>query len=112
MVGSDLYHRYVNQANVPLWLAIQAGTPYYYAVMLDSTSFSSASWTAYTSSNLTVNLGSTQGWHTVWLGLCDMLGGAPCWNAVKGVTYSFGQILQAAWSVQNIFRFAYWRHRT
>jgi len=68
----------------PLSLAIQAGTPSYYAVLLDSTSFSTASWTAYTSSNLTVNLGSTQGWHTVWVGLCDVLpGGAPCWNAVR-----------------------------
>ena len=64
-------------------LAIQSGTPHYYAVMLDSTSFSTASWTAYTSSNLTANLGSTQGWHTVWVGLCDMLGGVPCWNAVR-----------------------------
>ena len=76
-------NQYVNQANVPLWLDIQSGTPLYYAVMVDSTSFSSASWTAYTSSNITVNLGSTQGWHTVWVGLCDMLGGVPCWNAVR-----------------------------
>ena len=76
-------NEYVNQANVPLSLDIQAGTPYYYAVMLDSTSFSNASWTAYTSSNITVNLGSTQGWHTVWVGLCDMPGGVPTWNSVR-----------------------------
>ena len=62
---------------MPLSLDIQAGTPYYYAVMVDSTSFSSASWTAYTSSNITANLGATEGWHTVWVGLCDMPGGVP-----------------------------------
>jgi hypothetical protein len=81
--GISFTNQYVNQANVPLWLDIQAGTPYYYTVMLDSTSFSTASWTNYTSSNITVNLGGTPGWHTVWVGLCDMLGGVPTWNSVR-----------------------------
>ena len=82
--GISFTNQYVNQASVPLSLAIQCGMPYYCAVPVDSTSFSTDSWTAYTSSNITVNLGSTEGWHTVWVGLCDMLsGGAPCWNAVR-----------------------------
>ena len=79
----SLTNLYVNPANVPLSLDIQAGTPYYYAVMVDSTSFSSASWTDYTSSNITAPLGSTQGWHTVWVGLCDLLGGVPTWYPVR-----------------------------
>ena len=62
-------NQYVSTANVPLQLTIQAGVPYYIAVMLDSTNFSAASWTPYTSSNITANLGTVQGWHTVWVGL-------------------------------------------
>ena len=45
--GISITNRYVSQANVALWLDMQASTPYYYAVMVDSTSFSSASWPAY-----------------------------------------------------------------
>src|SRR6202040_1102567 len=44
-------------------VAIVAGTPNYYAVLVDSTNFTTATWTAYSSSNLIINLGSTQGAH-------------------------------------------------
>jgi len=74
----------INSANAPLQLTIQSGVPYYYAVMLDSTDFRAASWTAYTSSNITANLGTVQGWHTVWVGLCGLPGDPrQTWNGIS-----------------------------
>jgi hypothetical protein len=77
-------NQYVNLTNAPLSLAIQSGVPYYYAVLLDNTNFGGASWTAYTSSNITASLGANQGWHTVWVGLCGPIAGSQAtWNAVR-----------------------------
>jgi hypothetical protein len=76
-------NKYVSTANAPLQLAIQSGMPFYCAVMLDSTDFSAASWTPYASSNITANLGTTQGLHTVWVGLCGPAPGAQqTWNGI------------------------------
>jgi hypothetical protein len=77
-------NQYVNLTHAPLSLAIQSGVPYYWAVLLDNTNFAGASWTAYTSSNITANLGTVQGWHTVWVGLSRQPAGAQqVWNAVR-----------------------------
>ncbi len=77
-------NQYVNQANAPFSLAMQSGVPYYWAVLLDNTNFGGATWTAYTSSNITANLGANQGWHTVWVGLCGPAAGSQAtWNAVR-----------------------------
>lgn len=45
------------------------GWPYYVATLVDSTDASNAVWNVYVSSNLTVNLGLTEGWHDAWAGL-------------------------------------------
>jgi hypothetical protein len=77
-------NQYVNTANVPLQLTIQSGLPSYCAVMLDSTNFPAASWTPYTASNITANMGTVQGWHTVWVGLCGQAPGAQqTWNGIR-----------------------------
>ena len=81
-------NRFLNTANVPLQLTIQSGVPYYIAVMLDSTSFSAASWTAYSSSNIPASLGTVQGWHTVWVGLSGASSDPAAdpqqsWNAIR-----------------------------
>ncbi|MEJ0091058.1 MAG: hypothetical protein WDM80_15110 [Limisphaerales bacterium] len=63
-------NNYVNNMSVPLELNIIAGTPSYMAVSVDNTNYASAStWQAYTGTNLAVNLGLTEGWHDVWVGL-------------------------------------------
>jgi hypothetical protein len=56
-------NQYVNMAAVPLSLGILGGVPYNWAVLLDNTNFSGASWTPYTSSNITANMGTNQGRH-------------------------------------------------
>ena len=61
--------QYVSTNIISASLTISDGAPFYYAVLVDSTNFATTNWTAYTSSNLTVNLGSTQGSHDVWIGL-------------------------------------------
>ncbi len=49
---------------------VTGGMPsFFFAVVLDSTNFAGAAWTAYTSSNILINLGTTPGWHDVWIGL-------------------------------------------
>lgn len=55
-----------NQPNVQLDVA---GTPYYIATLIDDNNFSNAVWNTYSSPVVTVNLGSVQGWHDVWIGL-------------------------------------------
>jgi hypothetical protein len=76
-------NQYVNLTNVPLWLGIQGGLPHYWAVQLDNTNFPAAIWSPYTSSNITANLGTVQGWHTVWVGLRGLPADAQqTWNAV------------------------------
>jgi hypothetical protein len=75
-------NQYVNTATVPLQLTIQSGVPYDYAVMLDSTNFPAAGWTACTSRNITANLGTNQGWHTVWVGLSGPSDNPQTWNAI------------------------------
>jgi hypothetical protein len=85
MRGNQLFtNQYVNLTNAPLSLAILSEVSYYWAVLLDNTNFGGASWTAYTSSNITANLGTNQGWHTVWVGLCGPVAGSQAaWNAVR-----------------------------
>ena len=61
-------NNYFNAAQVPAQLAV-SGWPYWIAILVDDTNFADANWTAYTSSNITVNLGLTEGWHQVLTGL-------------------------------------------
>jgi hypothetical protein len=61
---------YVNNMSVPVQLNIMNGTPYYFAVSVDDTNYATdAHWQAYAGTNLVVNLGLTEGWHDVWIGL-------------------------------------------
>ena len=62
-------NQYVNASGAPLQLSVTAGTPSYFAMLLDDTNHAHASWTAYTSSQITAGLGTIQGWHQVYVGL-------------------------------------------
>ena len=61
--------QYVTNNLVPCVITVSGGVPTSIATLVDSTNFGSATWTSYTSPNITVNLGSTQGVHDVWIGL-------------------------------------------
>jgi hypothetical protein len=61
-------NQWVNTNMVPMWANISSGLPFYTAVLVDNTNLSAATWTAYTS-NLLVNLGTTDGWHQVAVGM-------------------------------------------
>jgi hypothetical protein len=58
----------VNASGAPLHLAILAGVPSSMAVLVDNTNLATASWKKF-NSDITVNLGATEGWHEVWVGL-------------------------------------------
>ena len=62
-------NQYVSTNIVTGVITILGGVPSSIATLVDNTNFAGATWTAYTSPNITVNLGSTQGPHDVWIGL-------------------------------------------
>lgn len=62
-------NNYFNTTNASLLISVSAGIPAYVAVLVDTTNFSAATWMPYNSSNILANLGPTQGWHNVWVGL-------------------------------------------
>jgi hypothetical protein len=63
-------NNYVNSMSAPVQLNVTAGTPSFYAVAVDNTNYLTATnWQSYAGNNLAVNLGITEGWHDVWIGL-------------------------------------------
>ena len=63
-------NNYVNTSLAAVQVNVTGGWPSYQAVLVNSTNFAGATWTSYTSSNLTVNLGSlNNGDYSVWVGL-------------------------------------------
>jgi hypothetical protein len=67
--GIEVTNNYVRTNLTVVQLEV-TGYPYYIAVLLDDTNFTdSAVWNAYGSSNVTINLGTNQGWHEVRIGL-------------------------------------------
>jgi len=67
--GIEVANNYVNTLDAAAQLDV-SGTPYFIAMAVDDTNYSSdAIWNTYNSSNVTVNLGMTEGWHDVWIGL-------------------------------------------
>ena len=69
-------NQYVSTNIVSGVVTVLSGIPSYFAVLVDSTNFTTATWMAYTSSTIPVNLGSTQGSHDVWVGLRGLPAGA------------------------------------
>ena len=61
-------NRYFNTSSATVQLAVSAGWPSYMAALVDNTNFSAAYWSPY-NSNFVFNLGSVEGWHSVWVGL-------------------------------------------
>ena len=66
--GLEVPNNYVSTTTPAVQLDV-AGTPYYVATLIDDNNFSNAVWNTYSGSTVTVNLGSVQGWHEVWIGL-------------------------------------------
>lgn len=69
-------NNYVGARSALIQLDVSQGVPFYQAVLVDSTNFDQATWIAYQSSNITVNLGITEGWHELWVGLKGLPGDA------------------------------------
>ena len=63
-------NNYVNTSLATVQVSVSSGVPSHQAVLVNSTNFAGATWTSYTSSNLTMNLGSlNEGDYAVWVGL-------------------------------------------
>jgi hypothetical protein len=77
-------NQFVNTSQPTLQLVVASGVPENYALLVDSTNFLEATWTAYGSSNIILNLGSSEGWHEVRIGLKDSLtNSAPVWAGTR-----------------------------
>ena len=63
-------NNYVNNMAAPVQLSIGSGVPGYIAVSVDDPNYAAdANWQDCTGTNITVNLGTQEGWHGVWIGL-------------------------------------------
>ena len=59
----------VNQNTAPIQVNVLAGVPSYFAVLVNDANLADANWQAYTGTNITANLGSTDGVYSVSVGL-------------------------------------------
>jgi hypothetical protein len=57
-----------NSSSATVQITVSGGVPSYMAALVDSLDYSTAQWAPY-NSNLVVNLGTVEGWHTVSVGL-------------------------------------------
>jgi hypothetical protein len=74
-------NNYIKASPAFVQLGITGGIPFYQAVLVDSTNSTFASWSACTSTNLSVDLGSVEGWHDVWVGLKGLSASShPTWE--------------------------------
>ena len=62
-------NNYVNTSNAPTQLNILGGVPSYMAVLINDMNQTDAVWQPYTSSNIVVTLGSTNGAYSIYVGL-------------------------------------------
>jgi hypothetical protein len=60
---------FVRYSTVPAVLGVSQGEPFNIAVLVDDTNFADAVWTPYASSSINLEIGTVEGWHSVWVGL-------------------------------------------
>lgn len=73
---------YVSSATVPVSVNLLTGVAESMAVLLDNTNLTAANWTSF-SSNLTVNLGATEGWHELRVGLRGHFAEVQSWQLLR-----------------------------
>lgn len=62
-------NNYVNTNSANVTIVLQGGIPFYEAILVNDTNLTDAVWQSYTSSNIVVSLGATDGVYNVWIGL-------------------------------------------
>ena len=77
-------NQYIRTGQTTANLNVSQGEPFNFAVLVDDTNLADAVWSPYTSSSITLNLGSTEGWHFVWVGLTGHApSSTPTWQSVR-----------------------------
>jgi len=62
-------NKYLTNSSASFYVDLSAGTPAYKSMLINTDNFATATWTAYTTSNLTATLGVTSYDYTIWVGL-------------------------------------------
>ena len=62
-------NQYVTTNIVTGSITVASGVPASVAALVDSTNFAGATWSNYLSSTLTINIGTNQGMHDIWIGM-------------------------------------------
>jgi hypothetical protein len=62
-------NQFVSTDKTSFHLNVTQGNPVYAALVVDSSNFSSAVWVPYSGKDITVDIGPSEGWHDVWIGL-------------------------------------------
>jgi hypothetical protein len=79
----NVTNQYWSTRSPTVQITVSGGTPSVMAVLLDSLDYSNSNWTPY-NSNVVVNLGSVEGWHTVSVGLRGLPSDAPqAWDQIQ-----------------------------
>jgi len=74
---------HIKQSQAQLVIRVLEGIPVKMAVLIDTTNFAGATWGSFIP-NPVVNVGSTEGWHTVWIGLRGLLATSPqAWDRTR-----------------------------
>jgi len=92
--GLELTNNFVART-IPLVQLDVAGSPGYFACVVDSTNLAGATWYPYSASNLWVTVGSTPGTHEVWVGISGPVPGSstPVWQNAEVRLATNGPVL-------------------
>jgi hypothetical protein len=73
-------NNYVSTTLTAVQVEITEGAPLMQAVLVDTDDFPTATWSSFTPIGIPVNLGQTEGWHDVWVGLRGLLESSQVWE--------------------------------
>jgi hypothetical protein len=80
----SMTNQYLTTSTTTLGMSVTQGEPFYVASLVDDNNLADANWLPYASTNVTVNVGTSSGWHDVWVGMTGHSGfSTPSWQYVR-----------------------------
>ena len=80
----NVTNQFVRTSLTSASLSVGSGEPFNVSLLLDDTNLADACWVPFTNSTVALNLGSTQGWHSVCIGLTGhATNSTPSWQSIR-----------------------------